>query len=114
MNTSFFDNYSGVNAVSIAGKCPEWYNGKEYRKLAPKYWWWKKWHNKELTNKEYIQMYYKTVLNFLNPSEVYNELGKCAVLLCWEIPTEFCHRHIVAEWIQNELGIFVPELKKRA
>lgn len=39
MFTSYFaKNANNKNAVSISGKCPEWYKGKEYKKLAPKFW----------------------------------------------------------------------------
>lgn len=38
MNTSYFSKYKEENGISIAGKCPEWYSGREYKKLAPKYW----------------------------------------------------------------------------
>jgi hypothetical protein len=32
-------------------------------------------------------------------------------MLCWEAPGEFCHRRLVAEWLEGELGIQVPEWK---
>ena len=38
----------------------------EYKKLAPKYNWWKEWHNNQLSNEWYIKKYYETVLNKLN------------------------------------------------
>lgn len=123
MNTSFFDNYKGKNAISIAGKCPEWYKGKQYKKLAPKYSWWEKWHNGEYDNQEYIRLYYETVLNKLDPIEVLKEMCNLLeikfegvnqpldiVILCWETPEKFCHRHIVAEWLERELGIVIVEL----
>ena len=35
------------------------------------------------------------------------------VLLCWEKPggtsAAFCHRRLVAQWLQAELGVIVPE-----
>lgn len=111
MNTSYFAKYKGENAVSIAGKCPKWYTGRQYKKLAPKYNWWKKWHDEKLSEEWYIEQYYKTILNKLDAKKVYEELGKNAVLLCWEKSGKFCHRHLVAEWFQKELGIEVNELK---
>lgn len=32
------------------------------------------------------------------------------VLLCWEKPSEFCHRHVLGDWIQENVGVEVPEL----
>mgnify|MGYP000126020537 CR=1 FL=1 len=35
------------------------------------------------------------------------------VMLCWEKPggtsAAFCHRRLVAQWLQSELGVIVPE-----
>ena len=50
-------------------------------------------------------------MNKLNPREVYNELGEDAVILCWEAPDKFCHRHIVAEWLSYSLGIDIEEYR---
>jgi hypothetical protein len=30
-------------------------------------------------------------------------------LLCWEAPGKFCHRRLVAAWLEDALGIDVPE-----
>jgi hypothetical protein len=88
MNTSYFAKYKGENAVSIAGKCPEWFKGREYKKLSPKYWFFKKY--KEDGNEEfYTKQYYKEVLDKLDPKQVYEELGEKAVLLCWEKSGDF-------------------------
>lgn len=109
MQTSYYSkNANDPNAVSIAAKAPKWYKGREYKKLAPKYWFFKKY--KEDGNEEfYTEQYYKEVLNKLNPREVYNELGEDAILLCWEAPDKFCHRHIVAEWLFDNIGAEVKE-----
>jgi uncharacterized protein (DUF488 family) len=34
---------------------------------------------------------------------------KIPCLLCYEKPGDFCHRHIVAEWLHNNLGVHVEE-----
>lgn len=109
MNTSYFAKYKGENAVSIAGKAPDWYKGREYKKLAPKYWFFKAYKDGDITEEEYTLCYYKEILGFLNPETVYKELGENAVLLCWE-KSGFCHRHIVARWLEKELGIEIKEL----
>jgi len=38
------------------------------------------------------------------------ESDKDVILLCYEKPNEFCHRHIVAAWFEILLGIHVPEI----
>ena len=124
----FFNSYTyeklyNTKFVSIAGKAPENFNDKilyypeiykSYKQLAPKYEWWKKWHDEKLSNDWYIQKYNETVLSKLDPQVVYNDLtkdGMDIVLLCWEEdPNEFCHRHLIADWLSKNLKIEVNEL----
>jgi len=110
MKTSYFSK-SGQdpNAVSIAGKAPNWYKGREYKKLAPKYWFFKK-YKQDSDETFYTEQYRKEVLGALDPKEVFKELGEDAVLLCWEKPKWFCHRHIVARWLEESLGIEIGEI----
>ena len=111
MNTSYYSkNAKNPNAVSIAAKCPNWYDGREYKTLAPNYWFLKAYKDGELSEKEYIECYYEEILNKLDAKKVYEELGGDAVILCWGSSEKFCHRHIVAEWLSKELGIEVSEL----
>ena len=42
--------------------------------------------------------------------EILNLLNN-KILLCYEDNMEFCHRHIVAYWLELELGISVPEVE---
>lgn len=53
--------------------------------------------------------YFNEILANLNAREIYDELGDNALLLCFE--KDFCHRHFIAEWFYNELGINVEEWK---
>jgi hypothetical protein len=111
MQTSYYSKSAkNPNAVSIAARCPEWYKGREYKQLAPKYWFFKKY--KEDGDEEfYKEQYQKLVLDFLDPKQVYEELGENAVLLCWEAADKFCHRHLVAEWLMKNLNIKIEEIK---
>lgn len=114
MYTSYFNNIKNVkNPLSICGKAPDWYSGPQYKILAPKYWFLIKYKNKELTKDDYIKHYYNEILNNLDPTILYKKLirnfGENVTLLCYEKPNEFCHRHIVREWFQNN-GINIQEL----
>lgn len=132
MKTSYFAKARLIpESVSIAGKSPDWYVGREYKKLAPKYWFFKeyketiaKWdrpHGQSISydisrkkaikeaQELYTKRYREEVLDKLDAVEVYRELGERAVLLCWETPEKFCHRHLVAKWFKEELGIIVEE-----
>ena len=61
---------------------------------------------------------YQEILARHDPQETWDRLHQLAggeepVLLCWEDLKQegkWCHRRMVAEWFQTELGILVPEL----
>lgn len=68
-------------------------------------------------NEESFQLYkeaYFKQLDTLNPHKVYEDLKDC-VLVCFESSKDlaagkkFCHRRMVAGWIEERLGILVPE-----
>ena len=93
----------GIVPVSIAGYAPDDYQGIQFKTLAPKYLWWKEWHDNHLSNDWYKAKYQETVLDKLNPKVIANRLkafGKDVVLLCYEPENEFCHRQLVAEWLR--------------
>ena len=92
------------------------YSGKCYPALAPKKGFWKIWHNnigkipEKENNEYYIKEFYNQVLEPLDPEKVVSDLGAYA-LLCYEDSEEFCHRHIVAAWLDILLGYKVEEIK---
>ena len=98
----------GLYPVSIAGKCPDWYHGAEYKKLAPKWSFFSEWKNgsHKGDNDYYTKNFYELVLNELDPAQVIKELegftgvsSDKIILLCYEKPGDFCHRHLVADWL---------------
>lgn len=106
-----------TNLISIAGKSMDDFvkfygddiKKHEYKTLAPKYWFFKK-YKEDGDEEYYTEQYYKEVLSKLNAKDVFKKLGDDAVLLCWEAPNKFCHRHLVADWLNNELGLNVREI----
>jgi hypothetical protein len=112
MKTSYYSKYKGDNGVSIALSKPKWYSCREYKKVAPN-WNILSRYKQDGDEEEYIKEYYKQILDKLDPLTIYNELGENAVLLCWESSEKFCHRHIVAEWLMDNLGVKIEELKER-
>lgn len=104
---------AGLTPISIAGKAPSFYKGIEYKKLAPKYDFFIRWKNGEINNFDYVVEFNKQVLDKLAQSEVIEELyelsdGNDIVLLCYEKQGDFCHRHQVADWLE-EVGTRVDE-----
>lgn len=93
------------NAVAISQGIPKWYKGKVYKKLAPT------WEMVRLNNTELFKVrYFGEIVSKLTAQQVFDELGADAILLCWEAPGKSCHRRMVAEWLEQELGINVPEM----
>lgn len=94
---------STVIPVSICGKPPAGYHGAQLKLLAPKYSFfsvWKETHD----NEYYIEHYKKEVLDCLDPQKIVEMLyalsdGKDVALVCYEKPSDFCHRHLVSEWL---------------
>ena len=96
------------NAVSIA-RSTRWFTGRRYPKLAPSRDLFTKYLAGIVDETEYATEYRQDVLGKLDPVKAAAELGSDAVLLCWEAPGKFCHRRLVAAWLEEALGIEVPE-----
>ena len=110
MKTSNFKNYKGDNGVSICLYPPLDYSGTQWPSLAPDRQTFFAKKADEIDEKEYEKQYREKVLSKFDPKELYQRL-QGQVLLCWEPAGDFCHRRIVADWIQENLGIEVPEWK---
>lgn len=115
-----------VIPISICAKAPSWYKGLEYKKLAPKYDFFMKWKENH-DNDYYIKCFKEQVLDKLDQLEVIDELyallpekeqfllyiTNCPpwsndniniALVCYEKPSDFCHRQLVSDWL-NEIPV---------
>ena len=95
--------------VSICGKAPDWYSGIQYKKLAPSWSIYSDWKFNHHDNEIYTKRFNEEILGKLDPKQVISELlertdGKQPCLICYEKPMDFCHRHLVADWL-NANGI---------
>ena len=91
--------------ISICGKAPDWYKGLQYKKLAPKYDFFMKWKDNH-DNDYYTKCFKEQVLDKLDVEDTVSELidlhsGIDIALICYEKPEDFCHRHLVAEWLRK-------------
>ena len=115
MTTSYFARLKEISyPVSICGRAPEWYKGPQYKKLAPKLWFFQLYKSGDLDAKGYTEAYKEEVLAPLDPKEVYEKLCSFyntseVTLLCYEKPGDFCHRHLIADWL-NAAGYDVQEM----
>lgn len=116
MMTSYFGNPAvrdDPRAVSIARYPPRWW-GKRRRciDLAPSAALLREAKSGLLPWQLYVREYRREVLSRLTPSGIFADYHD-SILLCWEAPEPsidfYCHRRLVASWIETALGIPVPE-----
>lgn len=133
--TTYFANLKNLDRkiscpIAICGKSPDSYKGLEYKKLAPKWWFFKEWKETH-DNDFYIKHFNAEVLNVTSPQKVMNDIKNLIAsvygndrvnnnerwwkyvpydiyLVCYEKPSDFCHRHLVSKWM-NKNGIYVME-----
>ena len=133
IGTGSYDNVKSGNTVSITGDGGNaWgYFGPSYKKLAPKLVTYIPYSEKysellkmennpdyvrrrEEIENEYIESYYETRLKNLCITDLfatlYEKFGDNIILLCHERVDEFCHRRLVADYIELETGIYIPEV----
>lgn len=122
MKTSYFGRANskafkdrGLRLVSVA-RSSRYFYGETYPALFPT------WDMIKMTDEEeYEEAYRKQVLDKLDPVKVYEDLED-AVILCHESIAKiesgetFCHRHMIARWLEEELwlrgiDVEIPELK---
>jgi hypothetical protein len=94
---------AGCVPVAISIGIPRWYRGLREVSLAPTR------AMLKMPRQRYDPLF-DAILAKLDPKEVAASLPTGAVLLCWEKPNaECCHRRRVAEWLEQALGIEIPE-----
>lgn len=117
--TSYFANIRNLpdncEPIAICGKRPDSYTGKYVTYLAPKKYFFNIWRETR-DNEYYIKHFNEEVLSVLDPKTVESWLltmanGKIPVLICYEKPGNFCHRHLVAKWL-NDANIECKEFVK--
>jgi hypothetical protein len=102
--------------ISISRSVPRGFPAgyRTFKKLAPGHWF------KIATPAEYLGLY-GAVLAALDPQEVASRLQELAgdkvpTLCCWERAEaihsgeQWCHRSIVAQWLEDRLGVTIDEL----
>ena len=133
---NYYDVKSG-NTVSVTGDGGNaWgYFGPAYKKLAPKLVTYMPYAEKleelqklkddasklqeyikfrKQIEDEYIRSYYDIRLKDLDVIELLctleEKFGNNIVLLCHEPVDEFCHRRLIADYIELKTGIYIPEV----
>lgn len=110
-----------ITPISICAKAPDWYKGLQYKKLAPKYGFFME-YKKNHDNDYYMEHFQKEVLDRLNAVDVILDFSRMdygfnvgendIALICYEKPSDFCHRHWVAAWL-NQNGFKCEEWRSK-
>lgn len=137
LGTGNYENIKSGNTVSITGDGGNHWNyyGPSYKKLAPRLVTYTPYAEKykellrlkqdiskikeylkfrKQLEDEYIVSYYETRLKNLDVYELLenlkNKYGENIIFLCHEPIDEFCHRRLLADYIEIQTGIYIPEL----
>ena len=123
LGTGSYEDVKCGNTVSVTGDGGNAWNyfGPAYKKLAPKLELKKDLlmkqeyinYRKEIED-EYIKSYYDIRLKDLDVNELLmtlkNKFGENIILLCHEPVNEFCHRRLIADYIELKTEIYIPEV----
>lgn len=114
--TSYFANWrnfpAGAEQVSIALFPPKGFKGTQLISLAPRVELLNAYKKKQIDEETFEKVYRELLQTRRITGRLiadWLESDNDVILLCYEKPDEFCHRHIVAE-ILREDGIEVKEL----
>lgn len=112
--TSYFGNLralrsAGIMPISIARWKPKFYEGACMYSVAPT----KYMLSDDCEHEEYIELY-QEILNRKGASSIISEIrnisqGRDCALLCYEKPEDFCHRHLLADFLNKRLSLNVRE-----
>jgi len=99
--------------VSVAGLAPKNFTDKFpnsliYKPLVPPKQLVHDYKSKKISEKEYTKAY-KEQLSKLDPVTIYYDLED-SIILCWENPGKFCHRLLIAKWLESTTGETISEL----
>ena len=87
----------------------------EYKSLAPNWKLYEDLKSKKITEEKFI-LTYNEQLDTLNPRMVFEDLNSLVsgyepILMTDGPKKKFCHRHLVAEWLEKNLDVIVEEYK---
>ena len=103
----------GIVPVSISLFPPKDFNGPKTKTVAPT-WEMLNRYKKDFNKEKYIEDFQR-ILDAVDAKAFAWELhrlggGKDVAMCCFEMPGEFCHRRLVANWLTAKFGIEVKEL----
>ena len=113
MQTSYFNNVkNNTQVVSIAVSQPKYLsNVNVFSLLAPRYKLLSDFRKELISQDDYV-CEYNYYLSKLDPQIVWDSLHEFSsdpIICCHCSVKYFCHRHLVAEWFEENLDVVIPE-----
>lgn len=101
---------AGLTPIGISGQVPCWFEWYRFPFFAPSLDIYTQWKNGQISEDGYTERFIKERLNILDKDNTKQKLLMIdnPILLCYE-KEGFCHRHIVAKWIRDNLNLEVEE-----
>ena len=121
--TSYYGNVTNLlknGCVPVGISCfkPGWFNWYNLTYVAPSADLLRRYKNGTTDKDGYIHEFKQMLLNrdakrfVFNLQKIVEQYGegyKDVAIICYEKPGQFCHRHLVAEWLEEQCGIRVDE-----
>ena len=97
--------------VGITLYPPKWFNGTNLKQVAPTY---ALFNISDAPDEVYNARFRNEVLSKVDARQFVQQLqlitgGRDVALCCYEKPGDKCHRHLVGQWLEEQLGIKVIE-----
>lgn len=90
-------------AVSISVFAPKWFRGKMLPVLAPTWDLVSRYKAGTTDQRQYTVEYLRLLYDRIDdPQKLIETIPNNAILLCYESPNDFCHRHIARNWLQSQ------------
>lgn len=102
--TSYFAKAGNMPmAYAISAESPRWLPGlRHFQPLAPASGVVRQYKEGKINEMEYRTLYLRTLqVRGRTPQQVVDMLPDGAILLCYEKPPAFCHRHLAADWLRE-------------
>lgn len=107
----------GYFCVSIARMTPKFFKGVTFEDLAPSNILLARYKKGQLSNEEFAYAYINQI-KYLPFDSIFNKLFELAksekskgiVLLCYEKSDNFCHRHVLADYLNENFDMNISEL----
>ena len=111
---SYLEKYKamGYTPISIARFTPSWFKGLHISYLAPSRKLLFSYKNNQINEEQFKEEYYK-MLNRLDLSKILTKFNVSdnVILLCYEKTGNFCHRHLLADYLNSNFDMNIKELE---